>query len=345
MAALVPDDIRRLLCRLGDHIRDEILRARATVSTGEDRLDFAAVVGATAADTMYQVDRISDQALLSWFASEWPTHEPVELVTEGLDQVVVVPEGTDPDHIRWTCIVDPVDGTRGLMYDKRSAWVLAAVAPHSVIGARLGDVVAAAMTEVPVVKQWGSDQVSGVRGCGRAGLVAERIDVFTGSRSRLELCPSTATNLEHGWASFARFFPTGKTLMAAFEERLWTALYDHGRRSDVAIFDDQYLATGGQFYELLAGHDRMLGDLRPLAAVELGTPTAMACHPYDCCTAMLLTEAGCVVTTPWGAPLDVPLDTLTPVSWIGYANEALAAQVQPIVTRLLEEMFPRSTSR
>ena len=27
-------------------------------------------------------------------------------------------------------IVDPIDGTRSLMYDKRSAWVLAAVAPQ-----------------------------------------------------------------------------------------------------------------------------------------------------------------------------------------------------------------------
>lgn len=336
MSGVTLDDIRRLLCALGDHIRDEVVRSRG--------IDFASIVGTNAADTLYGVDRISDRALLSWFAAEWPIDEPVELVTEGLDRPVVVPEGTAPELIRWTCIVDPVDGTRGLMYDKRSAWVLAAVTPYSGAGARLGDVVVAAMTEIPVVKQWGSDQVSGVRGCERDGLVAERIDVFTGTRSPLEIRPSTATDLEHGWASFARFFPTGKALLAEFEERLWAELYDHRRRDDVAIFDDQYLATGGQFFELLAGHDRLLGDLRPLAARELGTPTAMACHPYDCCTAMLLEEAGCVVTSPWGTPLDVPLDTQTPVAWIGYANRQLAAQVQPVVDRLLLEMFP-STPR
>ncbi len=340
MAALEPDELRRLLCRLGDHIRDEIVRVRGARTTSAGREQLAAVAGATAADTMYEIDRVSDRALLSWFASAWPIDEPVELVTEGLDHAVVIPEDTDPTDIRWTCIVDPVDGTRGLMYDKRSAWVLAAVAPYKATGARLGEVVAAAMTEIPVVKQWGADQVSGVRGCGRAGLVAERTDIFTGARASLEIRPSEALDLEHGWASFARFFPTGKALMAAFEERLWSALYDHGRRTDVAIFDDQYLATGGQFHELLAGHDRMLGDLRPLAAAELGMPTAMACHPYDCCVAMLLEEAGCVVTTPWGSPLDVPLDILTPVSWVAYANPQLAAQVQPVVYRLLEEMFP-----
>ena len=35
---------------------------------------------------------------------------------------------------------------------------------------------------------------------------------------------------------------------------------------------------------------------------------------------MLLEEAGGVVTDPWGAPLDAPLDTTSPVAWVGYAN-------------------------
>jgi hypothetical protein len=31
-----------------------------------------------------------------------------------------------------------------------------------------------------------------------------------------------------------------------------------------------------------------------------------------------------------------PLNTTSPVSWIGYANEALAAQVRPVLRRLLK---------
>ena len=68
-------------------------------------------------------------------------------------------------------IVDTIDGTRGLMYDKRAAWCLAAAAPH---GGSLRDVVAAAMTELPTVKQGAADQLSGTRG---GGVVAERIDL------------------------------------------------------------------------------------------------------------------------------------------------------------------------
>lgn len=332
--ALTHDRLRELLCSLGDHVRDAVLDARAAGAS------FATISGHTSADTIYAVDRLTDDALLEWFDAHWPADDPAELVTEGLEEPVVVPTTTTASP-RWTCIVDPVDGTRGLMYDKRAAWVLAAVAPR---GARLAGVVVAAMTEIPTAKQTLADQISGVRGCGRDGLVAARVDVTSGRRTPLAVRPSTATSLEHGWASFARFFPQGKALLADFEERLWAELHDHGARHDVAIFDDQYLATGGQLHELLAGHDRLVGDLRPLAFAELGLPAALACHPYDCCTALLLEEAGGVVTDPWGRPLDVPLDTTTPVAWIGYANTELAALVQPAVTRLLATCFPASAA-
>ena len=340
--SLTEEDLRLLLCRLGDHLRDTVLAARGDDVAG----GFASVTGRTSADTIYEVDRITDEALLAWFDAEWPVDDPVTLVSEGLEETVVTPrDAMGPP--RWTCIVDPVDGTRGLMYDKRSAWVLAAAAVHADAGAvggplRLGDLVVAAMTEIPTSKQTRADQVSGVRGCGPAGLVAERVDVERSPATRrpLALRPSAATGLEHGWASFARFFPQGKALVAAFEERLWAELYGHGDRRDVAIFDDQYLATGGQLAELLAGHDRMIGDVRPLAFAELGWPAALACHPYDCCTAFLLEEAGGVVVDPWGDPLDAPLDTTSPVAWIGYANRDLAATIQPVVTRLVGECFP-----
>ena len=72
------------------------------------------------------------------------TGRGVEVVSEGLEEPVVV--GGDPT---WTVIVDTIDGTRGLMYDKRPAWCLAAAAPH---GGSLRDIVAAAMTELPTVE-------------------------------------------------------------------------------------------------------------------------------------------------------------------------------------------------
>ena len=239
----------------------------------------------------------------------------VEVVSEGLDEPVVVGGTAD-----WTVIVDTIDGTRGLMYDKRPAWCLAAVAP---VGGSLRSIVAAAMTELPTAKQGAADQLSGTRG---GGVVAERIDLASGARAPIEVRPSGATDLEHGWAGFAKFFVPGKAALAELEGELFRRL---GARE---VFDDQYVSSGGQLHELLTGRDRFVADLRPLVA-----PEAHACHPYDICTALLLEEAGGVVTDAWGEPLDAPLDTTTPIAWVGYANRALADWIGPVLAELLRD--------
>jgi fructose-1,6-bisphosphatase/inositol monophosphatase family enzyme len=301
-----PDDARRLLGQLGEHVRALVIGARG--------MDMAAVEGETAADTIYAIDKVADDALIRWFEVHWPD---VEVVSEGLDEPVVV--GRDPE---WTVIVDTIDGTRGLMYDKRAAWCLAAAAPR---GGRLRDVVAAAMTELPTAKQGAADQLSAVRG---GGIVGARIDLRDGRRSPLTVRPSAATDLEHGWSGIAKFFVPGKVALAELE----AALFDRLGARDV--FDDEYVSSGGQLHELLTGRDRFVADLRPLVV-----PDALACHPYDLCTVMLLEEAGGVVTDPWGEPLDAPLDTTTSVAWVGYANRDLAARIGPVLVDVLRERF------
>ncbi|OJW13054.1 MAG: inositol monophosphatase [Planctomycetales bacterium 71-10] len=327
------DRARSLLCGLQDSIRDAVIAARHA-HAAEDLAEVAVV---TAADTIYRIDKISESAVFDWFESRWPREWPVELVMEGVeDEVPTFPRGTPVDRTALKCILDPIDGTRGLMYDKRSAWILAALAPQRGDRTNLGDVRVAAMTELPTTKQWASDQVSGVRGCGPEGLVAERVDIRDGGRRPLPIRPSRAADFRHGFAALARFFPEGKELLARVEERIWEVLHGRGGSSPV-VFEDQYLSTGGQLYELMVGHDRMLGDLRPLAHRTLGIDSALVCHPYDICTAMLLQEAGGVVEAPDGRPLDAPLDTTSPVSWMGYANPGLADLVRPVLSRLMEE--------
>ncbi|MBL8775504.1 MAG: hypothetical protein JNK12_06230 [Acidimicrobiales bacterium] len=298
-----PEEARRRLCMLGDVLRDTVIASRG--------IDMSVIEGKTEADVIYAIDKITDDALVDWFDANWTD---VELVSEGLEEPIVLGEP------RWTVIVDTVDGTRGLMYDKRPAWALAAAAPH---GGTLRDIAAAAMTELPTTKQGLTDQVSAVRG---EGLVSERIDLRTGARAPLALRPSTATDLEHGFAQVAKFFPPGKADLVAIE----AALFDHLGATEV--FDDEYICSGGQLYELLGGRDRFTAELRPLV-----DPAAIACHPYDLCTAMLLEEGGGVVTDPWGAPLDVPLDTTTPVAWVGFANPVLAATVGPVLADVLRD--------
>jgi hypothetical protein len=198
----------------------------------------------------------------------------------------------------------------------------------------LTDIFVAAMTEIPTTKQWRADQLSAVRG---GGLMAEGVDVRSGARTVLNLRPSRAGDFRHGFASMVKFFPAGKVLASRLEEELWRSIY--GRMEWPVIFDDQYISTGGQFYELLAGHDRMNGDLRPLILAREGMSMSLVCHPYDVCTAMLLAEAGVIFETPEGGPVDVPLDVTSPVTWVAYANETLAALARPVMKRLATELL------
>lgn len=312
----------RLLCRLQDHIRDAVRTAQ-----GRGARRMARVAAVTAADTIYAIDKVSEHAVLAWFAKNWPRRWPVELVMEGLEEETTFPRGTPVKATVFKCILDPIDGTRGIMYDKRSAWSLAALAPQRGAKTQLGDITVAAMTELPTSKAGQADQLSAVKG---RGVRAERVDLRTGRRTRFTPRPSRARDLAHGFAGFAKFFPPGKTWLVEREAKLFRAL---GGNPD--IFDDQYLSTGGQLYELLMGHDRFIADLRPLAfaALKLGSP--LACHPYDICTALIAQEAGCVVTAPDGRPLRAPLDTTTPVAWTGYANQMLARKIAPKLRRVL----------
>jgi fructose-1,6-bisphosphatase/inositol monophosphatase family enzyme len=324
---------RKLLCALQDHIRDTLVTARA-----KSGASFAKIAAVTAADTIYQVDKITEDAIFHWFERHWPKAWPVQLVMEGVEDgdEVTFPRGTPMAQTICKCILDPIDGTRNLMYDKRSAWALAALAPQRGAKNTLADITVATMTELSTSKMWRSDQLSAVRG---QGVTARAFDLRTRRWSALRVRPSQATDFKHGFASLARFFPEGKALMAALEEELWDELYGLGSTSSPLVFDDQYIATGGQIYELIIGHDRMLGDLRPLAYAKLGLKSSLVCHPYDICTALILQEAGGFVETPDGKPLRAPLDTTAPIAWMGYANPVLARTVRPVLKRLLNKYF------
>src|SRR5690606_39113672 len=124
-------------------------------------------------------------------------------------------------------------------------------------------IIVASMTELPPSKQTLADQISACKGCGRDGIVSHRIDLTTGRQIPLRIAPSSASDFRHGFASFCKFFPEGKSLISRIEEELWGELYGLGIDASPVIFDDQYISTGGQIYELLVGHDRMVADIRP----------------------------------------------------------------------------------
>jgi fructose-1,6-bisphosphatase/inositol monophosphatase family enzyme len=303
------------LLALHERVRDAVVDACTRRST--EHLAAVASDGAQDGDTIYAVDRVAEETLAQGLA-DLAREEPLCVVGEGLGDSL----GEDG---RWRLLVDPIDGTRGLMYQKRSAWILTGVAPNRGPSTRLRDIVLAVQTEIPLVKQHLSDQLWAIGG---QGMEARRCNRLSGARERLTLRPSHADTIAHGFASVVRFFPGARALLAAIDDEVMQSLVTPapGR---AACFEDQYASTGGQLYELMAGHDRFIADLRALVSAGL------CCHPYDLSAALIAQAAGVILTDPAGAPLDAPFDLTTDVSWIGYANERLRVLIEPVLRNAL----------
>jgi len=151
----VPPDLRDepalLLAIKAIHeaIRAEVTAAFARASTD----DLATVTGKQAGDVIYAVDRLSEQVLVDRF-SKLAENWPCLLIAEGLgvNGRCMLPAGTSERDAEIVALVDPIDGTRGLMYQKRPAWILTGVAPYRGGGETLADIRLAVQTELPLVK-------------------------------------------------------------------------------------------------------------------------------------------------------------------------------------------------
>lgn len=304
-------------------------------TTADER---AAVAYDGGGDTIYAMDKGVEEVLLHECRA-WAEEQPFVLVAEGLgaDGRLVLPAGAPAERAAFQVIFDPVDGTRGLMYDKRSAWILAGLAPNHGDRTNLSHILLAVQTEVPTTRQYLADVLWAVRGQGAA---AERHNILTGASTPFRPEPSRATGLAHGFATLSKFFPGGKPLTAEIEEALIRELEGTDKPGKVRVFDDQYISSGGQLYELMVGHDRFNGDIRAalMAAPSLpGGRPALAVHPYDVCTELIARESGVTITDLAGQPLRAPLAVDCNVSWLGYANTTLHQRIEPALQRLLRE--------
>jgi fructose-1,6-bisphosphatase/inositol monophosphatase family enzyme len=321
-----PDELVRRIRAVHDAIRDEVLGACHARSSD----DLARVVGEDGGDTQFEIDRISESVLVDHFsrlARDWPCL----LVAEGLgpDGRAILPHGTKLDDVEIVVLVDPIDGTRGLMYQKRSAWVLTGVAPYRGSLPTLADIELAVQTEIPLLKQHLCDTLWAMTG---GGARADRYDRLSRRRASLSLRPSRAATIAQGYGGLARFFPGARATLAAIDDAIVERVLGRPVKGRAQTFEDQYISTGGQLYELAMGHDRWVADLRPLVEPILlaqGRPLGMCCHPYDLSTELIAREAGVIVTGPSGDRLSAPLDVSTDVAWVGYANSAIRNQIEP----------------
>lgn len=325
-------DLRQPILSLHRQIREAVVAASEAASLEE----MSTIAQEEAGDTIYAIDRISEELLLSFFEREIAVHTPLVLIAEGLHGgQVVLPAGTAEADARWRVIMDPIDGTRGLMYQKRSAWILTGVAPNLGAQTNLQDIELAVQTEIPLVKQHLSDQVWAQKG---KGVTAVRHNRLTQSQTPLSLHPSRANTIAHGFASISRFFPGVREELAAIDEEIVREALGPVQPGKTHCFEDQYICTGGQLYELMSGHDRFIADIRPVMEQVLarrGLALGICCHPYDVCTELIARELGIIVTDERGAPLSAPLTVEADVSWVGYANETIQRQIEPLLQHAL----------
>ena len=193
------------------------------------------------------------------------------------------------------------------------------------------------MTELPTSKMARGDVLWAVKGRGAKGLrepLFPTQDSALGTQD-LPLIPSRADTIAHGFAAVSNFFPGTKVLASELMEHLVLNLLGPADVTRATVFDDQYISTGGQFYELIVGHDRFNADLRPLFYAMQRQPEGLCCHPYDCATMLIAREAGVILTDGHGNVLDAPMDVTTGVSWAAYANEPLRRQIEPLLRQFL----------
>jgi hypothetical protein len=332
------DQLRQIaesIKKLHEIIRDEVVSA----CENSNLQQLAEVEHEGKEDTIYFIDRISEKRIIEYFETEIINIAPVILIAEGIAENgnIVLPEGTSEEDAKFRIIMDPIDGTRELMYQKRSAWILTGIAPNNGKDTNLKDIEFAIQTEIPIVKQHLSDIISTYKG---KGVEAYRYNRISGDQQPINLRPSSAKSIKHGFAMIARFFHGARDILAQIDEDTIKCILGNVQSGKALCFEDQYLSTGGQIYELISGHDRFVADLRPLlekVLVERGASLGLCCHPYDLCTELIAREAGVIITDETGNPLQAILNVTDNVSWLGFANNSIKKQVEPHLINTLKK--------
>lgn len=296
------------LAEVGRKVRD--------VVRGGRRADDAAVVRTEGGDDVFGVDARADEALIDELRRRCGTRWPGVLVIEGFDEPVPIGDPAGQDAAGdWVYLADPVDGTRGHLAQTHSAWVLLGAGRAA---STLEDLEVGAAIEIPVDRA----ALGLVVAADRDGHLRARDDRLgvAGAPAPGEppvertLVPMAGADLARRFVTVVRLLPGGHGPIGTWADRVLDGL---------EVYDDLYPCTGGQLMALVTGSAAATLDPRPLLH-----PEGFATHPYDLAALVVARAAGVVVEALPGGPLDVPIDTHTPVAWAAFANEQVADELR-----------------
>ena len=294
----------------------------------------SAIVAEQGGDTVFAIDRVSEAVLVERFAEiarEWPCL----LIAEGLgaDGRLILPRGTSLSAVEIAVIVDPIDGTRGLMYQKRPAWILTGVAAIDSIRTRaMPDARRACPTSRSRCRprsRWSNstcaDQLWAIAG---SGAHAERRDRVTGARAPLALRPSTATD-DAARLRRRRALLSGRARGAGGDRRRRRGRAARpaarGRRAVVrgSVHLDRRPALRADASGTIAGSPICARSSMRRCAGAASRP-ACAATPTICAPSSSRARPASSSPMSAAAPVDAPLDVFTDVAWIGYRERDAA---------------------
>lgn len=335
---------RRLADRLCAVVRGRLLAA----TDAEEARALASPAGQGAGDLSYGIDVPAERAIEVW-AAELACRGPLSLLTEETGWRHLGPDGygghrelADGDHGGPSFVIDPIDGTRQLMTDLRSAWTVIGVCAPTSQPPRSGDLVAGVVSELPT-----SDAGRARRFVARRGLGCQQERYYLGGDGGLGARLSESAQLAdgelllgHAYFPFFRYAPDLRPGIAQVEARFFERLERLEGLDTRACFDDQYICSAGHLVLLMRGIYRFVADLRPLVARREGK-ASVPTKPYDLAGALVCAlEAGCQLTDLAGQPLEFPLDVSTPVGYAGYTNLATRHKLEPHLLAALGESGP-----
>lgn len=314
------------LVALSDRLR-VATRSALLEAIESGKLDaMARPVGRGAGDVTYGLDVPAERELDRWL-EENARRGPLSLLTEdagwrhrGPGKRGKTVELAGFDHGGPRISVDPVDGTRVLMTELRSAWSVIGLAGPGESAPRLSDVAMGVLSEIPDSRAASFRRLSARRGAGCT--LEERTLRGRALGGRRRLSTGKDDRPDHGFFPFFRYAADQRPALAAIEAAFFARLARLEGAEVRNCYDDQYTSNGGQLALLALGRYRMIADLRAWDAARRKRASVTS-KPYDVAGAVLCArEAGCVVEAADGGELDFPLDAETPVSFVGWVNSA-----------------------
>jgi len=297
--------------------------------------ELSRVDGVGVGDTTFGIDTRPEAVVAAW-AEELALAGPLSILTEdsGWRHLGPAAGGFGPlagfDHGGPRVVVDPVDGSRNLMFDLRPAWAAIAAAPPGSAQPRLSDLTLGVVQELGTSRHGRALRLTGVAGGDCQEQLFELDSHGLAARvHKRQLTVDADNRVDQGFVPFFRYHPASRVQLARLEAAFFERLRRHEGADLRSIFDDQYISNAGQLVLLAQGKYRMIADLRGLCQNTDGSP-AVTSKPYDIAGAVVCARAaGALLESPSGEALDVPLDATTQVSFVGFTNAATRARLAP----------------